>query len=347
MQNPKPRSLSLAIGLAAAAAAFASFSASAQTAQSAAPAWTGRTSFGQPDLQGYWTNMTVVPMERPRALGDQAFYTKEEEAAFLSKRFAPNPTEPGTTADVHYQLSDYALGANAEDIVPNMATSLVVDPPNGRIPPPLPAAAEQARERIAYEKVHGFDSAQDRSLSERCIMWSHEVPIVPVGYNSHLQILQSRGYVVIQPEMLPDARIVPLDDRPALADSVRQWLGDSRGHWDGDTLVVETTHFTGKTHVQGMARGLLLSPEARVVERFTRIDPNTIRYRFTVEDTNTWARPWTVEFPMKKTEGPLFEYACQEGNYGLPDTLRGARAEERRAAEAAAKAQSTHKADHE
>ncbi len=344
MQNLHLRSLSLAAAFAA--AAFASCGAHAQS-QPGAPGGTDRTSFGQPDLQGYWTNMTVVPMERPRELGDQAVYTKEQEAAFLSKRFAPRATQAGTTADVHYQLSDYALGANADDIVPNMATLLVVDPPNGRIPPPLPAAAAKARARIAYQKAHGFDSAQDRSLSERCIIWSHEVPIVPVGYNSHLQILQARGYVVIQPEMMPDARIVPLGDRPPLAASVRQWLGDSRGHWDGDTLVVETTHFTGKTHVQGMQRGLLLSRDARVVERFTRIDANTIRYRFTVEDPNTWARPWTVEYPMKKVDGPLFEYACQEGNYGLPNTLRGARAEERKAAAAAAKAQSTDKADHE
>lgn len=343
MPNVRPRGLRAAL-LLAAAAGLAPLVAGAQDGKSA---WTARTSDGQPLLQGYWTNATVVPMQRPPQLGNKAFYTEEEEAAFLHKRLTPQPTKAGTTPDVHYQFSDYGLDRSADDLVKNLRTSLVVDPPDGRIPPPLPAAAARARERAAYQKEHAFDSAQDRSLSERCILWSHEVPIVPVGYNSDLQILQSHGYVVVMTEMMPDARIVPLDGRPALPDSLRQWLGDSRGHWEGDTLVVETTHFTGRTSVQGADRNLLLSKNARVVERFTRVDENTIRYRFTVDDPDTWARPWTVEYPMKKIDGPMFEYACQEGNYGLPDTLRGARAAERAAAEAARKGESTGATSHE
>jgi hypothetical protein len=185
--------------------------------------------------------------------------------------------------------------------------------------------------------VHAFDSAQDRSLSERCILWSHEVPIVPVGYNSSLQIMQSRGYVAIMTEMFPDPRIVPLDARPPLPSSVPQWLGDSRGHWEGDTLVVETTNFTGKTGISGTDRNLVLSPDAHVVERFKRVDADTLIYRFTVDDPQTWTRPWTVEYPLGKIDGPMFEYACQEGHYGLANTLSGARAEEKAAAESAAK----------
>jgi hypothetical protein len=307
--------------------------------------WTKRTSDGQPLLQGYWTNATVVPFERPVALGDKAFYTREEAAEFERKRLAPRETQEGTTADVHYQFSEYGLDRSAADLVDSLRTSLVVDPPNGRLPQPLPAAAKEARERAAYQKVHEFDSAKTLPLSERCILWPHEMPIVPTGYNSDLQILQSRGYVVIMTEMMPDARIVPLDGRPPLPSAVPQWLGDSRGHWEGDTLVIETTDFTGKTAIQGMPRGMLLSPDAHVEERFTRLGENRLRYSFTVKDPHNWARPWTVEYPMKKIDGPIFEYACQEGNYGLPNTLSGARAEERKAAEAAGKGKSTDKND--
>jgi hypothetical protein len=296
-----------------------------------------QTSDGQPSIEGYWTNATVVPLQRPEALGDKAFYTEQEAADFARRRLAPAETQAGTTADVHYQLEDYALGNGSSGIVKNLRTSLVVDPPNGRIPDVVPAAAAKARERAEYQRAHAFDSAEDRSLSERCILWSHEIPIVPVGYNSSLQIHQSRDYVVIITEMLPDPRIVPLDARPALPSSVPQWLGDGHGHWEGDTLVVETTGFTGKTAISGADRNLVLSPDARIVERFKRVDADTLRYSFTVNDPRTWTRPWTVEYPMAKIDGPMFEYACQEGNYGLANTLSGARAEEKAAAAAAGK----------
>ncbi|HEU4619565.1 MAG TPA: hypothetical protein VFV10_16130 [Gammaproteobacteria bacterium] len=331
-----PRALAAALGVAAVLGPLACGAQSAPSGWTNESSWTGRTSDGQPSLQGYWTNATVVPLQRPEALGDKAFYTEQEAADYARKRLAPQRTQAGTTADVHYQLEDYALGNSASDIVKNLRTSLVVDPPNGRIPAALPEAAAKARERAEYQRVHAFDSAQDRSLSERCILWSHEIPILPVGYNSSLQIVQSRGYVVVMTEMMPDARIVPLGDRPALPSSVPQWLGDSRGHFEGDTLVVETTNFTGKTAVSGTDRNLVLSPDARVVERFKRIDEKTLLYRFTVDDPKTWTRPWTVEYPMAKIDGPMFEYACQEGNYGLANTLRGARAEEKAAAQAAA-----------
>ena len=299
--------------------------------------WTvPRTSDGQPDLQGYWTNNTVIPLERPAALGDKAFFTEEEVTLFMKERLVPEETEAGTTADVHYQLTDFALDHSQNTVNVNMRTSLITDPPDGRMPAPLPAALTKAKERTDYSRVHAFDSVQTRPLGERCIIWAHEgPPIIPVGYNSNLRIFQSPGYVVIQTEMLPDARIVPLDGRPHLSSGVRQWLGDSRGRWEGTTLIVETTNYTGRTGVRGSTPNLLLSEAARVTERFERTGEGTIRYQFTVEDPNTWDRPWSGEYAMTRIEGPMFEYACHEGNYGLANTLSGARAEERAAAEAA------------
>jgi hypothetical protein len=310
---------------------------SSQSALTEETNWTvPRTSDGQPDLQGYWTNNTVTPLERPAELGDKAFFTEEEVAAFMKERLVPAETESGTAADVHYQLTDFALDHSQNTVNVNMRTSLITDPPDGRMPAPLPAAAVQAKERTDYLRVHGFDSVQDRSLGERCILWSHQgPPIIPVGYNSNLRILQSPGYVVIQTEMLQDARIVPVDGRAHLSSGVRQWLGDSRGRWEDNTLVVETTNYTGRTGVRASVPNLRFSENARVIERFERTAEDTIRYQFTVEDPNTWDRSWSAEYPMTRIEGPMFEYACHEGNYGLVNTLNGARAEERAAAEAA------------
>ncbi|HEY8521868.1 MAG TPA: hypothetical protein VIN61_17485 [Gammaproteobacteria bacterium] len=318
------------------AAATAAVAAAVTSAAAAAGA-DGRNAFGQPDLQGYWTNNTVVPFERPPELADKPFFTEEEAAEFTRRRLGPQETEPGTAEDVHYQLTDFGLDHSQNGVVPNLRTSLVVDPPNGRLPPLKPEAAEAARRRVEYQREHGFDSAQDRSLAERCIIWSHQIPIIPVGYNSNLQIYQARDYAVIQTEMMPDARIVPLDGRPPLPDAIRQWLGDSRGRYEGDALVIETTNFTGKSNIRGMPPGALLSRDARVTERFERVDDDRLLYRATVEDPFNWAVPWTIEYPLARIEGPMFEYACHEGNYGLANTLSGARAEERAAAEAARK----------
>jgi hypothetical protein len=172
----------------------------------------------------------------------------------------------------------------------------------------------------------------------RCIIWAHQgPPIMPTGYNSNLEIYQSPGYVTIVTEMMPDPRIVPLDGRPHLPGGVKQWLGDSRGHWDGNTLVIETTNFTGRTQVPGTPQGLLLTPDARVTEYFERTGADTLRYRFTVDDKNLWDRSWTAEYPLVRIDGLRFEYACQEGNYGLANTLSGARAKEREAAAQGAK----------
>ena len=183
---------------------------------------------------------------------------------------------------------------------------------------------------MAWKKVHEFDSAKTRGTAERCIVWTNEgPPILPRGYNTHYQIFQTEGAVVILYEMIHDARIVPLDRRDHIDPKVRNWMGDSRGHWDGDTLVVETTNFNEQIHKDGQFGYAGTTDKLRVVERFTRTGPNRIDYRFTVEDPGTWTKPWSGYSPWETTEGPIFEYACNEGNYGLPNTLSGMRAKER------------------
>ena len=301
------------------------------TAKAYTPA---RTPDGQPDLQGFWTNSTYTPLERPKDVTKE-FYTKEE-AAEIVKRAAEREseqTEPGTIADVHYDFTQFGLDRNQSKFAENLRTSLIVDPPNGRIPPLTAEGQKRAAERAeAAKRVGRWDSAQSNDLDDRClIMVGAGPPMLNTGYNSNYQIVQAPGYVMILVEMIHDVRIIPLDGRPHVSQNIRQWMGDARGHWEGDTLVVETTNFNGKNPLRGSSENM------RVAERFTRVDADTISYRFTVEDESTWTRPWTAELPMRKTSGPLFEHACHEGNYGLYNTLVGARLEEKRAAEEAAK----------
>jgi hypothetical protein len=190
----------------------------------------------------------------------------------------------------------------------------------------LPEAVQRNAARAAAIKGHEFDGPENRTLGEQCIMWPNEgPPIQPAGYNSNLQIVQGPGYVAILQEMIHDVRIIPTDGSPHLASNIRQWFGDSRGHWEGETLVVDTTNFTARTAFRGSSENL------HVVERFTRQADNSILYQFTVEDPSTWAKSWSGEMPMTKIDGPLFEYACHEGNYGMRNNLSGARAEEKAA----------------
>ncbi|PYS05490.1 MAG: hypothetical protein DMG12_07515 [Acidobacteria bacterium] len=301
------------------------------TAKAYTPA---RTPDGQPDLQGFWTNSTYTPLERPKDVTKE-FYTKEE-AAEIVKRAAEREseqTEPGTIADVHYDFTQFGLDRNQSKFAENLRTSLIVDPPNGRIPPLTAEGQKRAAERAeAAKRVGRWDSAQSNDLDDRClIMVGAGPPMLNTGYNSNYQIVQAPGYVMILVEMIHDVRIIPLDGRPHVSQNIRQWMGDARGHWEGDTLVVETTNFNGKNPLRGSSENM------RVMERFTRVDADTILYKFTVEDESTWTRTWSAELPMKKTVGPLFEHACHEGNYGLYNTLVGARLEEKRAAEEAAK----------
>ena len=299
---------------------------------------TPRTPDGQPDLQGFWTNATYTPLERAKNVTKE-FYTREE-ALEIAKHAAveeAEQTEPGTVADVHYDFTQFGLDRSQGTMALNLRTSLIVDPADGRLPPLSAEGQRRAAERAAARKSRGgpHDSVQNEPLGARCILMDRNGPPMLGGaYNNDYQIMQAPGYVMILTEMLHDVRIIPLDGRPHLPPNVRQWTGSYRGHWDGQTLVVDTTNLTGKFAFQGSSENMHL------IERFTRVAEDTILYRFTVEDPATWTRPWSAEVPWKKTKGPIFEHACHEGNYGLYNTLAGARAEERRAAEETAKKKS-------
>jgi hypothetical protein len=289
----------------------------------AAKAWTPpHTPDGQPDLQGYWTNATYTPLERPANFADKEFFTKEEAAQFEKQRIDQfNSQAPD---DIHYdnviwQAEPY------DKLLSSLRTSLIVDPPEGKIPPLTPEAQRRAAERAEARRQGGpADGVEKRTNAERCITWGNEgPPLMPVGYNANLQILQGPGYVVVRSEMIHNARLIPIEPKPHVGAGVRQWNGDSRGHWEGDTLVVDTTNFNDKINFRGSTRTL------HVVERFTRVDANTIIYKFTVDDPATWTRSWSAEIPIRKTNSPIYEYACHEGNYGLANILRAARVEEK------------------
>ena len=288
-----------------------------------------RTPDGQPDLQGYWSNTSYTPLQRPNNVNKQ-FFTKEEAEENLKRAAAAEneQTEPGTIPDVHYDFTQFGLDRSQSALALDLRTSLIVDPPDGKLPPLSPEGQRRAAARAeARRKMGGpFDAAQNQSLSVRCINMDRDGPPMLAGaYNNNYEIVQAPGYVMILVEMLHDVRIIPLDKRPPLPENIRQLTGSSRGRWEGETLVVETTNFTDRTAFQGS------SEKMRLVERFTRVADDAIRYQFTVEDEATWTRPWSAEVPWKKTVWPIFEHACHEGNYGLANTLAGARAEEKRA----------------
>jgi len=297
-------------------------------AKEGAKAWTPpRTADGVPDLQGVFTNASVVPLERPKDLGNKEFFTKEEADAYAARVLAQKEVvAPGTYGDVHYSMAQFGLEKGQSSVPATIRTSLIVGP-EGRVPALLPEAQKRQAERQALNRGHEFDGPENRSLGERCILWPNEgPPMLPEGYNSNLQIVQGPGYVAITQEMIHDVRIIPTDGRPHLPPEVRQLMGDSRGHWEGNTLVVDTTNFTNRTAFRGSSENL------HVIERFTRTDADTILYQFTVSDPSTWEKSWSGEVPMTKIEGPIFEYACTEGNYGMRNNLSGARAEEQKKA---------------
>lgn len=291
---------------------------------SAAP----RTPDGKPDLTGVYTNASVVPLERPKDLGSKEFFTKEEADAYAAKALARTEVvAPGTYGDVHYSMAQFGLEKGQSKVAGNIRTSLIVGP-EGRVPPLLPAAAARQAARQAANRGHEFDGPENRGLAERCLLWGSEgPPMLPEGYNSNLQIVQGEGYVAIEQEMIHDVRIIPTDGRPHLPADVHQWFGDSVGHWEGNTLVVDTTNFSDKTAFRGSGENL------HVVERFTRTDADTVKYEFTVSDPSTWEKSWSGEVLMSKIDGPIFEYACTEGNYGMRNNLSGARADEAKKAQ--------------
>jgi hypothetical protein len=292
-----------------------------------------RTPDGQPDLQGFWTNTTYTPLQRPKDITKE-FYTREEALEILKRAAAleSEQTEPGTIPDVHYDFTQFGLDRNQGGLALNLRTSLIVDPSNGQLPPLSAEGQKRAAARAEARKRMGgpTDGVQNQSLSVRCIVMDRAgPPMLPGAYNNNYQIIQAPGYVMILVEMIHEPRIIPLDGRPHLPAQVRSLTGNPIGRWDGETLVVETTNFDGKFAFQGSSENM------RLTERFTRVAEDRIDYRFTVDDASTWTRPWSAELPMQKTIGPIFEHACHEGNHGLYNTLAGARAEEKKAAEEA------------
>ena len=301
------------------------------------------TPWGDPDLQGIWEYWTFTPLERPDELGERNTLTDEEaaevaEQGIRAARSVDDGANEGDTGAYGQEVWTERSRATALN-----QPSLIVDPPDGKIP--AFTASEERRivehrtsgERPVRTRAGGIgsDGPEDRGLAERCIVgFSTGPPMLPAGYNNNVQIFQSPGYVVLAVEMIHDVRVIPVDGRPHLPDHMRHWLGDSRGHWEGNTLVVETTNFTDQigsfsnTSVSWGTGG-----DLRLIERFTRVDDETLQYEFTVENPTIFTRPFTGRYPMNRSELPLYEYACHEGNYGLMNILLGARAEDRAAAE--------------
>jgi hypothetical protein len=321
----KRRILAFLFGLALSPAGFAQTPAApVKSKAGAAP----RTPDGHPDLQGIWSNATVTPLERPSELAGKAVLTDEEAAEFAKETVQRNNVDlqrqKGTEADVGRAYNDFWYDRGTRTIKTHR-TSLIVDPPDGRIPALTPDAQKRMAARTEQRRLHPADGPEDRSLSERCLNWrTAGPPMVPSAYNNNYEIVQTPDTVVIFNEMIHDARIIPMDGRPHLQSGIRQWLGDSRGHWEGDTLVVETTNFTNKTAFQGSTEHM------RLTERFKRVDADTLLYEFTVNDPEAFTKPWTAQIPSVRSDGAIYEYACHEGNYGLFGILSSARAEEKK-----------------
>ena len=300
-----------------------------------------RTPWGDPDLQGMWVNNNATPLERPKEFAGKQTLSEEELAdlkhkaaavvdggdAFFGDDFIKAAVAKGT----EYRSFDQKTGNYnqfwiAEREIENR-TSLIVDPPDGRLPPLTPEGQQRRDTAIASFLGNERAGPEDLNLSARCITYG--MPYIQAGYNSYSQILQAPGYVVILQEMIHDARIIPLDGRAHLPQQIRQWHGDPRGHWEGDTLVIDTTNFSPKSHFRSTAENLHLT------ERFTRTGKDTISYEFTVDDPTTYSKTWTAMIPLKSSPDAIFEYACHEGNISMEGMLRGARALEQAAAEAA------------
>lgn len=298
---------------------------------------------GRPDLQGVWTNRTITPFERPEELGEQAFFTPEEAQAFVEERREQGDRDRRTD-DVRDVLNAYNefWWDSGNEVLPNLRTSIVTDPPNGRIPPLTDERQQelQARQEAIDARcerpgcavtnsgaIAPADEPQNLDLMTRCISFGTVVPMLPTAYNNNYQIVQDDGHVAILTEMVHEARHIPTDGSDHLPSDVRQWTGDPRGHWEGDTLVVESKNFKGE--MQG--RLSAATENLRVVERFTRVNEDILLYEFTVDDPEAWTQPWSGEIPLTKSDGMLYEYACHEGNRGMQNLLRAARTEMREA----------------
>lgn len=294
----------------------------------------GLTQGARPSLEGIWNSATATPLERPARLADTPFFTPEEAAAFEQQVAASNaepaPGSPSASRGTGtYNTFFREFGSK---VVKTRRTSIVVDPPDGRIPPLTPAAAEVRRQRI--EAQRGLASAQDAGLQDRCLAFATAgPPMLPYSYNSNYQIVQTPSAIVIHVEMIHDARIIYMDGRPHPPDAQRFWLGHSVGHWEGQTLVVDTTNFSDAGGFYGDAYANFgWDRNLHLVERFRLLDADTLVYQFDVDDATAFTKPWRGELTMDRTTGPIYEYACHEGNYALANMLRGYRASERRTA---------------
>jgi hypothetical protein len=290
-----------------------------------------RTADGHPDLQGVWTNATLTPMERPASFAGKLNLTEAEAKAFENHAQEELTSGDGKSdSDFHrragsgetggYNALFIDRGSELARVDGVKRSSLVIDPPDGKVPPITP----EARQRMQSMRRGSLASAKDRPLSERCLLSfgsSSGPPMLPVLYNNNYQIVQTADSVMILVEMVHDARIIRMN-APHDPENIRKWLGDSVGHWEGDTLVVDTVHFNDQVNFRGSSKNL------HVIEKFTRTNANTMLYRATLDDPTTWTKNWTIEYPFSATAGPVFEYACHEGNYSIVDVLGGARKEE-------------------
>ena len=315
--------------------------AAGQTGSADSAGWTvPRTPDGRPDLQGVWANNAATPLERPETLADRGELSDEEVAALeqharelfngaTDAAFGDSVFEAALAESQGYTSSDTATGNYNQfwlvDRDFDDRTSLIVDPPNGRVPPLTDAAQARTDAARAYRRDHPADTYTDRDSTDRCITWG--VPRIGAGYNSYFQFVQTPDNLAILKELIHDVRIIQIDGQPHLDDRVRQWMGDPRAHWDGDTLVVETTNFSEQSDFRGSAENFHL------VERFTRVAPDTLDWELTFTDPTHWTRPWTMLIALKKSDDPVFEFACHEGNHAMTGILGGHRAEEMEAQE--------------
>ena len=302
-------------------------------AQDSAP----RTAWGEPDLQGVWDFRTITPMQRPERYGDKEFLTAEEAAALDQAAVdrevrlwtqASERTESGGNVDrrgagqAPGSYNQFWIDSGTRS-VDTRQTSLITYPPNGRYPSLTAEGQRRSDARRAYAREHPADTWEDFSSGVRCILgFNAGPPFTPSAYNNNMQLFQTPNHVVVMTEMVNTSRVIPLDGTPHLDPEVLQWSGDSRGYWEGETLVVETRNFDAKRKWRGT------TSSARLVERFTRVDADTLEYKFTVTDPETWTSPWTASVPLRLNPEPMFEYACHEGNYSMPIMLGGARVEE-------------------
>jgi hypothetical protein len=283
-----------------------------------------RTAYGQPDLQGLWSNAVITPLERPDDLADKAALTEEEAEEYERQRVAAvnrDQRSDDALADTLNAYNDFWWDSG-ENVVLTRRTSLIIDPPDGRIP----ALTTDAQDRLAARRASQVDppaGPEDLSLGTRCIHFgSSGPPMLPSAYNNNYQLVQTEDYVLIVNEMVHATRIIPLDGRAPPPAAIRQWLGSSRGHWEGDTLVVETSNRRDETAFRGAGENM------RVTERFTRVADNVLMYEFTIDDPDTFTAPWTAQIPSVKSDDLMYEYACHEGNRGMFGILAGARAQE-------------------